>query len=266
MDKKITWVAWDKVLSSKKKGGLGVSSLFALNRGLILKWVWRFLSQDGSIWSRVISAIYGPYLVSHDVKLASNWCSILREVQVLNAKGFDFISHCKKSVGNGQNTRFWLDTWILDKPFSIRFPRIFALETDKLASVAVKWEAPSFGHSFRRQARDGVEREQWLDLLSMLDTVTLSSSIDRWVCDLNGEGEFRVKDIRSSLDDLLLPSMDIATRWVKFIPIKINVFAWRARLDRLPTRHNLIKRGVTLESSMCPICNLAIEDSAHVFF
>ncbi|GJY12048.1 RNA-directed DNA polymerase, eukaryota [Tanacetum coccineum] len=100
----------------------------------------------------------------------------------------------------------------------------------------------------------------------MLDTVTLSSSIDRWVCDLNGEGEFRVKDIRSSLDDLLLPSMDIATRWVKFIPIKINVFAWRARLDRLPTRHNLIKRGVTLESSMCPICNLAIEDSAHVFF
>ncbi|GJS03117.1 putative RNA-directed DNA polymerase, eukaryota, reverse transcriptase zinc-binding domain protein [Tanacetum coccineum] len=200
LDKKITWVAWDKVLSSKKKGGLGVSSLFSLNQG------------------------------------------------------------------NGRNTQFWLDTWILDKPFSIRFPRLFALETDKLASVAVKWEAPSFGHSFRRQARDGVEREQWLDLLSMLDTVTLSSSIDRWVCDLNGEGEFRVKDIRSSLDDLLLPSMDIATRWVKFIPIKINVFAWRARLDRLPTRHNLIKRGVTLESSMCPICNLAIEDSAHVFF
>ncbi|GKD34752.1 hypothetical protein Tco_1250261, partial [Tanacetum coccineum] len=80
------------------------------------------------------------------------------------------------------------------------------------------------------------EREQWLDMLSMLGMVTLFSSIDRWVCDINGEGEFRVKDIRSSLDDLLLPSTDVATRWVKFIPIKINVFAWRARLDRLPTR------------------------------
>ncbi|GKA13692.1 RNA-directed DNA polymerase, eukaryota, partial [Tanacetum coccineum] len=34
-DRKITWVAWDKVLSSKKKGGLGVSSLFALNRAAI---------------------------------------------------------------------------------------------------------------------------------------------------------------------------------------------------------------------------------------
>nr|GEW72640.1 RNA-directed DNA polymerase, eukaryota [Tanacetum cinerariifolium] len=46
-ESKITWVAWDKVLASKKKGGLDVSSFFALNRALLLKWVWRFLSQDG---------------------------------------------------------------------------------------------------------------------------------------------------------------------------------------------------------------------------
>nr|GEX48861.1 RNA-directed DNA polymerase, eukaryota [Tanacetum cinerariifolium] len=74
--------SWDKVLSSKKKGGLGVSSLFALNRGLILKWVWRFLSQDGSMWAWVIIAIYGSNISSHDDKLSSNWCSILLEIQV----------------------------------------------------------------------------------------------------------------------------------------------------------------------------------------
>nr|GFA28993.1 RNA-directed DNA polymerase, eukaryota [Tanacetum cinerariifolium] len=39
-DKKITWAAWDKVLASKKKGGLGVSSFYSLNRALLLKWVW----------------------------------------------------------------------------------------------------------------------------------------------------------------------------------------------------------------------------------
>ncbi|GJY20567.1 hypothetical protein Tco_0393133 [Tanacetum coccineum] len=38
-DKKVSWVAWDKVLASKKKGGLGVSSFLALNRALILKWL-----------------------------------------------------------------------------------------------------------------------------------------------------------------------------------------------------------------------------------
>ncbi|GKC56538.1 RNA-directed DNA polymerase, eukaryota [Tanacetum coccineum] len=36
-DKKITWAAWDKVLASKKNGGLGVSSFHALNRALLLK-------------------------------------------------------------------------------------------------------------------------------------------------------------------------------------------------------------------------------------
>nr|GEW49232.1 RNA-directed DNA polymerase, eukaryota [Tanacetum cinerariifolium] len=59
-DAKITWIAWNKVLASKKRGGLGVSSFFALNRALLLKWVWRFISQDGSLWSRVIRALYGP--------------------------------------------------------------------------------------------------------------------------------------------------------------------------------------------------------------
>nr|GFC64860.1 RNA-directed DNA polymerase, eukaryota [Tanacetum cinerariifolium] len=53
-DKKITWVAWNKVLASKEKGGLGVSSYYALNRALLLKWVWRFVSQDGSLWAHII--------------------------------------------------------------------------------------------------------------------------------------------------------------------------------------------------------------------
>nr|GEW57519.1 RNA-directed DNA polymerase, eukaryota [Tanacetum cinerariifolium] len=71
-------------------------------------------------------------------------------------------------------------------------------------------------------------------------SVTLSASKDRWICDLNGDGVFRVKEI--------------------------NVFAWHARLDRLPTRSNLVRRGVVLESSLCPLCGLVLEDIHHVLF
>nr|GEZ89676.1 RNA-directed DNA polymerase, eukaryota [Tanacetum cinerariifolium] len=46
---KITWIAWQKVLASMRHGCLGVSSYYALNRALILKWVWRFISNDGSL-------------------------------------------------------------------------------------------------------------------------------------------------------------------------------------------------------------------------
>nr|GEW35686.1 RNA-directed DNA polymerase, eukaryota, reverse transcriptase zinc-binding domain protein [Tanacetum cinerariifolium] len=188
----------------------------------------------------VTNAIYGSNISSHDDKLSSNWCSIPSEIQVLKVNGFDFFAHCKKKVENGRGSRFLLDIWLLDKLFYVHFPSIFVLKT---VSVATKWEAPSFEFSFRRHVRDGVETEQWMDLLSLINTVSLSSSNDRWIYVLNGAGVYRVKDIHYSLDDLFLPTSDIVTRWIKVISIKINVFVWRARLDRLLTRLNLSKRG-----------------------
>ncbi|GJU90435.1 RNA-directed DNA polymerase, eukaryota, partial [Tanacetum coccineum] len=225
---KITWVSWDKVLSSKNNGGLGVSSFYALNRALLLKWVWRFLSHDCSLWSQIIRAIHGSRLDFHSRKCISPWGSILREIQVLDTKGFDFLSHCKVRIGDGLNTRFWLDVWILDMPLCARFPRIFALENDTNVSVAVKQGAPSLDASFRRPVRDGVERLQWEELVAMVGDISLSSSADRWVCDLNG-------------DEI-------------FVPIKVNIFAWRARLDRLPTRdaHDFSSTVKNFESRLLP--------------
>ncbi|GJT04570.1 hypothetical protein Tco_0839032 [Tanacetum coccineum] len=60
-------------------------------------------------------------------------------------------------------------------------------------------------------------------------------------------GEFSVKSVRQLIDDLILPKEEVATRWVKVWPIKINVFAWRVRLDKLPTQLNLSLKGPTIE-------------------
>nr|GFB25252.1 RNA-directed DNA polymerase, eukaryota [Tanacetum cinerariifolium] len=43
-DRKLAWIGWNMVLTSKRNGGLGVSSFFAYNRALLFKWVWRFLT------------------------------------------------------------------------------------------------------------------------------------------------------------------------------------------------------------------------------
>ncbi|GJU99099.1 RNA-directed DNA polymerase, eukaryota [Tanacetum coccineum] len=149
------------IRASKQNGGLGVSSFHALNRALLLKWVWRFVSQDGSLWFRVIHALYGSAIDSHPLE----------------------------------------------------------------------------------------------DLYAHMEVVSLSQSKDRWVCDLSGGEVFQVSVIRNFLDNLFLPSHSEPTRWIKYIPIKINVFAWRARRDYLPTRANLNRRGIILESSMCPLCH-----------
>nr|GEZ32616.1 RNA-directed DNA polymerase, eukaryota [Tanacetum cinerariifolium] len=174
-EKRITWIAWDKALASKKHG----------------------------------------------------------------AKGFNFFSQVKIRVGNGVSTRFWHDIWLGDLALCTRFPRIFALENNKGISVASKWDDPSFDSLFCRLVRDGVESQQWDNLLSLLSSVIL-------------DGCFRVKDFRTAIDDCFLPSSDESTRWLKYVPKKINIFAWRARHQRLPTRVNLAKRGVQIDSNSCP--------------
>nr|GFA17105.1 RNA-directed DNA polymerase, eukaryota [Tanacetum cinerariifolium] len=121
------------------------------------------------------------------------------------------------------------------------FPPLFALETDKKSTVASKLGSSSVDASFRR-------------------------SVHRWICDLIGDVVFRVKEVCTILDDIFLPCAADATRWVKYIPIKINIFAWRARLVRLLTRSNLVCRGVYLDSSLCPLFGLVPEDIHHVLF
>ncbi|GJS51298.1 hypothetical protein Tco_0624660 [Tanacetum coccineum] len=155
---KIAWVSWSKVLASKSNGGLGVSSFYALNRGLLFKWIWRFLSRDQSLCGQVHStALHG------------------------------------------------LQQQVLFLPPILRY------------------EA-SFCSSLRRDVRGGEESAQLSRISDLLDTVVLSNMGDRRFWDLNGDGCFRVKDVRRLLDDMLLPKSDVPSRWVKQIPIKVSLF------------------------------------------
>nr|GEV59111.1 RNA-directed DNA polymerase, eukaryota [Tanacetum cinerariifolium] len=106
----------------------------------------------------------------------------------------------------------------------------------------------SISFSFRRPVRGGVESQQHDHLSVLLDSVILSNMEDRWIWDLNGDGICRVKDVRILLDEAFLPKMEVPTRWIKSVPIKVNVFAWKLFLDRLPTRSNLARRNVSIPS------------------
>ena len=53
--------------------------------------------------------------------------------------------------------------------------------------------------------------------------------------------------------------------WNMKIPIKIKTFAWRPCKDILPTKANLKKRSVIIEST-CAFCEDEIEDGMHALF
>nr|GEZ31425.1 RNA-directed DNA polymerase, eukaryota [Tanacetum cinerariifolium] len=211
-ERKIAWIKWTKILASKKNDGLGVSSLYALNRALLFKWDWRFISRDNSLWRRFITTMHGSNLSTSSPFRYSSWLSIIWEIHSLKDRGVDLLYHYCIHVGNGLRTSFWKEVWIGDIPHCVLFPRIYALEENKDCSVAEK-------------------------LYSMCATFLM-----------------------------IVSCQPIATRWIKYVPIKLNVFAWKVRLNRLPTRVNLQHRGVLVSDPLCPICCSEDEDSAHIFF
>ncbi|GJW07864.1 RNA-directed DNA polymerase, eukaryota, reverse transcriptase zinc-binding domain protein [Tanacetum coccineum] len=224
---KASWVNWNSVLASKDNRGLGVSSLYALNRALMFKWKWRFYTQDSSLWVRVIKAIYGndgnmDRLVN--TGYTSCWMNIVPEVNILVIKGIDLCSCLCFKLGNGEKARFRDQRWLEGDILKIRFPRVYALERCKDITVASKFKHPSLESSFRRRPRGGVEQEQFQNLLMLMNDVSLLPMDDRWRWKLNGSGDFSVASVRRMIDDKLLPKAN-KTRWVRYVPIKVNVIA-----------------------------------------
>ncbi|GJV02167.1 RNA-directed DNA polymerase, eukaryota, reverse transcriptase zinc-binding domain protein [Tanacetum coccineum] len=162
---KSSWVKWNSVLASKIKGGLGVSSLFALNRALMMKWFWRFHSHNDSLWSRVIKAIYGEDgAVDKVYKSASRscWRDILNEVRKLKVQGINMRDFMYIKVGNGVSTKFWDDVWIGSK----------ALKLKILLPLG------------------GIEQLQFKELTDLLLPIVLNTCSDRWFWSLEDREVF----------------------------------------------------------------------------
>lgn len=54
----ICWVAWDKLISLKMIGGIGLGSITSLNISLLAKWMWRLKSDNSALWAQTIRCIH----------------------------------------------------------------------------------------------------------------------------------------------------------------------------------------------------------------
>nr|GEU38281.1 RNA-directed DNA polymerase, eukaryota, reverse transcriptase zinc-binding domain protein [Tanacetum cinerariifolium] len=112
----------------------------------------------------------------------------------------------------------------------------------------------------------GIKLSQILELVQLLNSVTLSSASDRWSWTLHGLGVFSVKSAREEIDKHVLVAAPSHNRWFKALPIKLNIFWWHMFLDRLPTRSNLYNKGIDIPCVLCPNCEAGIESCNHLFF
>ena len=77
---------------------------------------------------------------------------------------------------------------------------------------------------------------------------------------------YSVASARSLVDSFFLSSGSDPSRWNRNVPIKVNVFLWRAMINKLPSRVNLDRRGIDVDSLLCPICLGDLETVNHSFF
>ncbi|GKF23733.1 RNA-directed DNA polymerase, eukaryota, reverse transcriptase zinc-binding domain protein, partial [Tanacetum coccineum] len=202
-----------------------------------------FFSRGSCLWTRFIKAIYGEdgaLNFPSSLSKRSFWLDIIRKVAVLRTKGINLLDLIRKKLGSRLNTLFWEDRWLDDLALKHKFSRLYALDNYKQITVVEKINHALMVDTFRRPPRGDAEEAQL--------------------------GKFYVKSVRQLIDDLILPKEEVATRWVKVMSIKINVFAWRVRLDKLPTQLNLSFKSSDISTIVCHLCHASVESGSHIFF
>jgi hypothetical protein len=283
--KKLSWVKWKVVCKDKKKGGLGVGDLDLVNISLLSKWRWRLLNRNEvALWKEVLVAKYGS-IILNNVPLSSEafpcfeslwWKDICRLEGWVDSTNW-LEEGMVRRLGNGMNTRFWKDVWIGDSPLCIKFPRLYSISLQKNEYVGVLLEAAEESRKWNFLWRRNLfqwEIDRVESLEAFLINVTLSQELDVWKWSINPEEGFTVK----SAYDLLVDYGETTTFsdyelkmfskiWESPAPPKIVVLSWQLFHNRLPTKENLVRRGVLeLEAgSNCVWCVANSESATHLF-
>nr|GEX63125.1 RNA-directed DNA polymerase, eukaryota, reverse transcriptase zinc-binding domain protein [Tanacetum cinerariifolium] len=174
---KASWVKWDNVLTSRNKGGLG---------------------------TRVIKAIHGDNgKLDKDVIVGGQtcWTTIVKEARSLKGTGINVVDLICLKLGNGDSSSFWDDKRHAGGVIKELFPRLYALELHKHATVRMKLMAPSLDNSFRKRVRSKAEESQFNSLLEIVQDVNLVPCEDRYFWSLESEGDYSVASIRKLIDE-----------------------------------------------------------------
>nr|GFB64541.1 RNA-directed DNA polymerase, eukaryota [Tanacetum cinerariifolium] len=155
------------------------------------------------------------------------WMSIVKEARYLKGTGINVVDLIRLKLRNEDSSSFWEDKW---------------------------------------RVRSGAEESQFNSLLEIVQVINLVPCEDKYFWSLESEGDYSVASIRMQIDEKRFQEVGISTRWVKSVPSKVNITAWKIKTNALPTRFNLSRRGMNIDTLMCPVCKGGVETTSHLFF
>ncbi|GKE06573.1 RNA-directed DNA polymerase, eukaryota, reverse transcriptase zinc-binding domain protein [Tanacetum coccineum] len=237
----------------------------AKNLSLLCKWKWKFYSEKEALWCQVIKEFYGAVgglsSPSNSCGIGGMWCDILKAIENIEDVDNSFKNSFVLKILSGSNSLFWKGPWCGNgQRLMDIYPRLFALEVQKDYKINERWCLISDvwgGNWAWRIPSRGRALEDLSSLISRIGDLHLSSN-GRDKCTWTGDasGPFKVRNLVKSIENQLLRGYVIGKHhhWISWIPRKVNIFSWRASLNRLPTRLNLALRGISLPTTCCPFC------------
>ena len=178
----------------------------------------------------------------------------------------------QKKISNGSSALFWKDAWVgSGLPLKNRFPRLYGKELNKDILFKNRWAFSNGRWVGCWSLRSGL-RGRALDDFRNLETLLINSRFllsekDLWFWVPDTKGIFSVRKMYSFFhNNQHSISLQARCKWSAYVPLKVNIFIWRLFLNGLPTKDNLILKGLEVHNPNCVMCNARRHELDHCLF
>lgn len=266
-ERKVHWIAWEKILYPKSHGGLGFRDMKCFNQALLARQAWRLLTSPDSLCARVFKAKYYPNGNLVDTAFPTVSSSVWKGIQ----HGLDLLKQGTIwRVGNGHNIKIWRHKWVphgehinvLEKKGRNRLIYVNELINEEnrcwnetLVRHVLKEEDANEVLKIRLPNHQMDDFPAWHHEKSGLFTV---KSAYKLAWNLSGKGV-----VQSSSSTATSGERKIWSRvWNAKVQAKVKIFIWKLAQDKLPTWENKRRRKIEMNGT-CPVCGTKGENSYH---
>ncbi|GKV25095.1 hypothetical protein SLEP1_g34588 [Rubroshorea leprosula] len=265
----------------KEDGGLGVRDLRKFNLALMGKW-WGRLAENGEgMWKKIIVEKYGKGgghwqdWLDENRGVGSSWWRDVGGINTMDGGSNGWLKEgFRVNIREGNTVSFWWDKWRGEECLANMFPRLYLLSTEKMkmcsemgSRINGLWE---WNLTWRRKLFEW-EEEEAMELHNMIQRVQTSQGcMDSWEWTHSKDGQYSTKSAYAILAKEEREATEITTFsriWNSVLPNKISAFNWQLLQDRIPTKMNLLTRGIIkdIQDCKCGICGEEEEDTKHLF-
>lgn len=253
----------------KCEGGMGFRDLHIFNLVMLARQSWHLIQEPESLCGAVLKAKYFPNSSILEAVpqpgMSYTWRSILRGLELLK-EGIIW------RVGDGGSINAWRDPWIptgsTRRGVMFRGQVLVDKVSELINPILEQWDEELVTDLFGQE-----------DAKEILVIPLRSGMVDHVAWHFEPKGVFSVKstyrlgvsirEAKSHSDASSSSETQVNTSkwnklWCMKLPAKVRIFLWRLAHDSLPTRMNIKRKHVDLDT-LCPVCRRLDEDGGHTF-